>query len=101
MTSSGAPFSNVLWNLRQLGNSPASWTVFAVVLAIQLLVTLVGGPNRQPAWTWFEMMGLSNGGFLTGNVWQLVTYGFLHGSWWHVALNGVFILLIGSRIEHM
>ncbi|MCU0750474.1 MAG: rhomboid family intramembrane serine protease, partial [Akkermansiaceae bacterium] len=29
------------------------------------------------------------------------SYGFLHGSWWHVVINALFVLLIGSRIEHM
>lgn len=101
MTSSGAPFSNVARNLRQLGSSPASWTFVVLVLAIQLSVTLVGGLSRQPAWSWFEMMGLSRSGFLSGKVWQVVTYGFLHGGWWHAGLNAAFILLIGSRIEHM
>ena len=31
----------------------------------------------------------------------MITYGFLHGSWWHVGLNAMFLLLVGSRIEHM
>ena len=101
MTSSGAPFSNAARNFRQLGSSPASWTFAGLILAIQLLVSLVGGPNIQPAWSWFEGAGLSRSGFFSGQVWQLITYGFLHGGWWHAGLNAAFILLIGSRIEHM
>ena len=101
MTSSGGPFSNAARNLRQLGSSPACWTWVAFVLGIQLLVTAAGGPDRQPAWWWFETFGLSRHEVIAGKIWQIFTYGFLHGGWLHVTLNSLFLLLIGSRIEHM
>ncbi len=101
MTSSGAPFSNAARNLRQLGSSPMTWSFALIILAIELLITLVGGRDRQPAWSWYETFGLSRGEFLTGKIWQILTYGFLHGGWWHVGLNAILILLIGSRIERM
>ena len=101
MTSTGVPFSNALRNLRQLGSSPVTWSFAVVMLAVEGLVGVVGGPDRQPAWSWFETFGLSRAEFLAGKVWQILSYGFLHGGWWHVGLNAVFILLIGSRIEHM
>lgn len=101
MTSTGAPFSNAGRNLRQLGSSPASWAWVAIVLGIQALVTVAGGPDRQPAWSWFETLGLSREGVFAGKIWQVFSYGLLHGGWWHAGLNAIFILLIGSRIEHM
>ena len=101
MISSGGPFSNAARNLRQLGSSPACWTWVAVVLGIQLLVTAMGGQDRQPAWSWFEMFGLNRQAFCAGKIWQIFTYGFLHGGWLHAGLNSLFLLLIGSRIEHM
>ena len=101
MTSSGAPFSNAARNFRQILYSPVCWSFAAVILVVDLLVNLAGGKDSQPAWWWFETLGLSRGGFLGGKIWQIVTYGFLHGGWVHVGLNAVFILLIGSRIEHM
>ncbi|MES2923200.1 MAG: rhomboid family intramembrane serine protease [Verrucomicrobiota bacterium] len=101
MTSSGGPFSNVARNLRQVGSSPACWTWVAVVLGIQLLVTLAGGQDREPAWSWFETFGLNRQEVFAGKIWQVFTYGFLHGGWLHVGVNSVFLLLIGSRIEHM
>jgi membrane associated rhomboid family serine protease len=101
MTSSGAPFSNAARNLRQLYHSPASWSLAGGVLAIQLIVTLAGGQEVDPAWTWYHLLGLSRDGIFSGNIWQILTYGLLHGGWWHSGLNALFILLIGSRIEHM
>ncbi|GAA5120061.1 rhomboid family intramembrane serine protease [Luteolibacter yonseiensis] len=101
MNSSGAPFANAARNLRQLRSSPASWACVAVVLAIQLVVTAAGGPDQQPAWRWFEWFGLSRGGVLSGRIWQVFSYGLLHGGWIHVVMNSLLILLVGSRVEHM
>lgn len=70
--------------------------VAAIILSIHGAVGLAG----WPAWV-FRMFALTRNGFLAGKVWKIFTYGLLHGSWWHVSLNALFILLIGSRIEHM
>ena len=100
MTSSGAPFSHVGRSLRQIGSSPVSWAWVAVILGIQVLVMAVGGPDGQPARSWFETCGLSREGVFSGKIWQVFSYGFLHGGWWHAGLNSLFVLLVGSRIEH-
>jgi membrane associated rhomboid family serine protease len=100
MTSTGAPFSSLGRNLRQVGSSPVCWAWVAVILGIQALVMAVGGPDRQPAWGWFQMLGLSREGVFSGRIWQVFSYGFLHGGWRHAGVNALFVLLIGSRIEH-
>jgi membrane associated rhomboid family serine protease len=101
MASTGGSFSNVGRNLAQIARSPVTWAWVALILGIEVLVMAVGGHNRQPAWSWFEALGLTREGVLAGKVWQVITYGFLHGSWWHVAANALLLLLVGSRIEHM
>jgi membrane associated rhomboid family serine protease len=101
MTSSGAHFSNVARNLRQLGSSPVSWTVVGAILAVQAAVSLGGGPNEPPAWGWFMTFGLSREGIFSGKIWQIFSYGLLHGGWLHAAGNSLLVLLLGSRIEHM
>ena len=101
MTSSGAPFSNAARNLRQLGSSPVTWASVAVILTIQAAVSLAGGQDHQPAWGWYETFGLSRQGIFSGKVWQIFTYGLLHGGWLHAGGNSLLVLLIGSRIEHM
>jgi membrane associated rhomboid family serine protease len=101
MKSSGPLFSNASRNFRQIGKSPATlaWTV--AILAIQLVVTLAGGPDRQPANACFEALGLNRAGILHGGLWKIASYGFLHGGWVHAGLNALCLLLIGSRIEYM
>lgn len=100
MTSTGTPFSNLGRHLRQIGSAPVSWAWVAVILGIQALVMAAGGPDRQPAWSWFEALGLSRQGVFSGKIWQVFSYGLLHGGWWHAGLNALFVLLVGSRIEH-
>jgi membrane associated rhomboid family serine protease len=97
MNSSGGLFSNAGRNLAQLRHSPVSWMLFGTAVGIQILVDAAGGVDVQARW--YEILGLSRSGFLSGRVWQLLTHGLLHGAWWHAGLNAVFVLLIGSRIE--
>jgi membrane associated rhomboid family serine protease len=101
MTLGGSPFSDVSWHMRQLGRSPVCWVWVAVVLGIQVAVTLAGGYEVASVKQVFYTLGLSRAGMLHGYVWQLVTYGFLHGGWLHAGLNTLFLLVLGSRIEHM
>jgi membrane associated rhomboid family serine protease len=85
--------------LKQILHSPVSWAIVGVILTVQMLVAIGGGPDSL-SW-WFETLGLSRGGFLSGQVWQVFSYGWLHGGWWHAGLNALFVLVIGSRIELM
>ena len=101
MTSTGVALSNFRQNLRQIMSSPVSWAWVAVILGVQALVMAVGGPDQQPANSWFETFGLSRHGVFAGGIWQIFSYGFLHAGWWHAGLNALFVLLIGSRIEYV
>lgn len=101
MRSSGAPLDDLRHHLRQVWRSAGAWTLAVLILLIEFLMAGYGGYLAQPARHWFEVLGLSRRGFLAGEFWQIASYGFLHGGWWHAGLNAVFILLIGSRIEHM
>jgi membrane associated rhomboid family serine protease len=99
MHSSGGPMTNLARNLDQLRRSPVSWACFGLVLGIQAVVAVSGGVDRMGVY--FEALGLSRAEFLTGKIWQPLTYGLLHGAWWHAGLNALFVLLIGSRIEYI
>ncbi|MEO8614338.1 MAG: rhomboid family intramembrane serine protease [Luteolibacter sp.] len=101
MKSTGGLFSNAAHNLKQLGHSPASLSVAGIIVAIHGWVSVAGGPFKRPVWEVYEALGLTRDGVLAGKVWKILSYGFLHGSWWHVLLNALFVLLVGSRIEHI
>jgi membrane associated rhomboid family serine protease len=49
----------------------------------------------------YTHLGLTRAGIGGGKLWQLVTYAFLHGPWWHLALNAVALLLAGARVERI
>lgn len=97
MISSGGPFSNAARNLRQILRSPVSWAIVVVIMGAQAAVSF-GGGFENLGW-WFENLGLSREGVLSGKVWQVFSHGLLHGGWWHAGLNALFVLVIGSRIE--
>lgn len=93
------PFPDLRRNFSAILHAPASWAWVSVTIAIQLIVEISGG-TATLGW-WFENFGLSQEGFLAGKFWQLLSYGMLHGGWWHASLNALLMLLVGSRIEHV
>ena len=76
---------------------PATWGWVGLIVGIQTLVACAGGANQLAEL--FVNLGLSRNGFLSGRIWQVLSYGLLHGSWWHAGLNALLVLVIGSRIE--
>jgi len=99
MRCSGVYFSELRHRLQSVLSARASWSVVITLLALQILVSVAGGPERMP-WL-FHHFGLSRAGMAAGEFWQLVTYGLLHGGPIHVALNCLCIIMIGSRVEHV
>ncbi len=72
-----------------------------LVIAIHALVAAFGGPNQTPVGAWFMALGLNREGIAAGKIWQLLSYALLHGNAWHAAVNALFVLLLGSRIERI
>jgi membrane associated rhomboid family serine protease len=99
MHSSGGPLSNAARNLGQLRSATTSWTWALAVLLIHLAIEVSGGVDRMH-WL-YARLGLDRDDVLQGNFWQFLSYGLLHGNWWHAVINALFVLLVGSRIEHM
>jgi membrane associated rhomboid family serine protease len=99
MKRTGGPLSNAAHNLAKLAHSPVSWVFAVAVLLIHALVMTGGGVDALSSG--YENLGLSREGFLSGKIWQLASYGFLHGGWLHAAVNALFVLLVGSRVEDM
>lgn len=93
--------STITRNLHRPWCAPIAWAWAGLILVIQGGVALVGGPHQQPAGSWFVTLGLSHEGIYAGKLWQIFTYGLLHGGWLHAGMNAAFVILIGSRIEHV
>jgi len=86
-----------------LGLSPAVRWISGACVAV-FLIQLVSSHVRLGAGLSFGSMmqlhfGLCPPLLLSGFVWQLVTYMFLHGSWWHLLLNMLTLLMFGSAVE--
>lgn len=99
MLAPDAMLSGLRRLLEQMLRARAVWCWGAVVLLLHAAVWMSGGPEAVRFW--FERLGLSRDGFLAGGFWQIASYGFLHGAWWHVGVNVLFVLLLGSKIEHI
>ena len=85
--------------LRELSRARVAWMLVALLTAIHAAVEWLGG--YQEVADWYVIAGLSRAGLMHGYAWQLLSYGFLHGSWFHLLCNIIFLLLMGSRIEFM
>jgi membrane associated rhomboid family serine protease len=87
-------------NFERLKESRVVWLLAGVLLLIHWVTVMIAGWNRWDAGPW-EMWGLSRDFFLSGRWWQILTHAVIHGSWFHLVLNGLFLLAVGSRIEHI
>ena len=68
--------------------------LLAINLAIYFLqVTVVGGQNMLPV-LGFQAHDLSR------SWWTIGTYMFVHGGFWHIALNVYMLYVFGPRVEH-
>ncbi|MFT3991079.1 MAG: rhomboid family intramembrane serine protease [Luteolibacter sp.] len=72
--------------------------MFALILiGVHGWIECTGGVVKH--WPLYVELGLQLPAVLHGWIWQLLSYGFLHGSWSHVLLNAGCLLLVGPRLE--
>ncbi len=80
----------------------AKWTV-CVCVCVYLIQRVCDRTVFTDGYTFgyllLHVFGLCPPLLAHGFVWQVVTYMALHGSWLHLALNGLTILLFGSAVE--
>ena len=69
------------------------WLIAINVAIYFLQLTVVGAHNMLPA-LGFQADNLSR------SWWTIVTYMFVHGSFWHLALNMYTLYIFGPRVEH-
>ena len=73
--------------------TPAVQWLIALCVAIYFLQLTVVGANDMIALLGFQAREL------TARWWTAVTYMFVHGGFWHVALNMYMLFLFGPRVE--
>ncbi|MEP7346285.1 MAG: rhomboid family intramembrane serine protease, partial [Gemmatimonadaceae bacterium] len=69
------------------------WLIAINVAIFFLQLTVVGSTNMQVA-LGFDAQHLAT------SWWTVVTYMFVHGGFWHLALNMYTLFLFGPRVEH-
>lgn len=99
MNFPGAPFATASRNLVKLRNSPVTWIWAVSLVLMHVLLDSLGGVTREPGVSIVEHFGLNREGILSGHLWEVFTYGFIHGSWAHLFFNVMLILMLGSLIE--
>ena len=68
----------------------------AAVFFAMILLKIVMGEN----FGWFlYILGLNPSWVMHGAIWQFVTYMFLHGGLWHLALNMLWVWMFGCSLE--
>jgi membrane associated rhomboid family serine protease len=77
---------------------PTTQTLILLNLAAYLLQTLTGNQLIGP----FALWTFGGGGMPSNfHLWQLVTYGFLHGNFTHLFFNMLALYMFGSDIERL
>jgi len=84
-----------------LGLDRFRWSAISILAAAVLGVFILQSIETTFLHTNFlaNYGALSIDGLRHGSVWQLVTYVFLHGSFWQVAMNILCLLLIGLPLQ--
>jgi membrane associated rhomboid family serine protease len=77
--------------------TPATFGLLAINLCVFIVQTRLLSPHTQ---FWFnDNFPLSLDGLRAGHLWQLLTYQFLHGGWFHIFANSWAIFVFGRVVE--
>ena len=77
---------------------PAIKIILGVMVAIQVLMTVLQPSQANWVIGTFGLVLFWNGEFLPDRLYSLFTYAFLHGGWLHLLFNGLWIATLGSQI---
>lgn len=77
----------------------APLVVILALMAVHFVVELFSAPESMSSI--YQFLGLQWSTFKDGRLWQIWTYGFLHGGALHLGVNAAGVLMIGSRVEQI
>ena len=95
----GVDFSEMAHRWHRLTQARWPWLIAALILGIHGVVAWAGGP--QALAPWYLALGLRREAVLSGQVWQVLSYAWLHGSWPHALINALCVLVLGGRVEQI
>lgn len=73
--------------------------LLVLIVSVHWAVERAGGPNY--VFDLYKQLGLTWTDFKSGKVWQVFTYGLLHGNWLHLTVNVLMFWLVGGRVIHI
>src|SRR5579859_65948 len=75
-------------------------TLIGINAGIYLFMVLLGALRHQEINVWlFNTFALTSRDVVHGHIYQLVTYGFLHGGFLHLLFNMLMLWMFGSMLE--
>ncbi|GFE79397.1 rhomboid family intramembrane serine protease [Steroidobacter agaridevorans] len=83
--------------------TPLNRALILINVVVFVLQSLTGGPEASMINALFGLWPPQAGqfGYPEFHVWQLLTYGFLHGGWAHLFFNMFALFMFGSDIERL
>ncbi len=88
------------YNFTSLSRTRAPVAVVLGLVVIHALIVLLSG-TPDKLYAVYDFLGLHWQNFKKGWVWQVWTYALLHGGGFHLGVNALGIVLLGSRVEHI
>lgn len=90
-------FPDLRWHALRLWQSPVTWGICLLLAGVQLW-SMVQAEQDLALYT---RLGLSREGIRSFALWQWVSHAVVHVSWLHWGMNGLLLLVLGSRMETM
>lgn len=83
--------------MNKLKNPTATWVIFLICVLIQMAIAFFGSESQSETAILFGAYYKSF--IMAGEYWRLLTCGFVHVSIFHLLMNGMSLLNIGSAYE--
>ncbi|MFV0415943.1 MAG: rhomboid family intramembrane serine protease [Chthoniobacterales bacterium] len=85
--------------IRQRPMTAAIVLICTIVFFIEAFILAAGGPLAEHVF--FTVFALNYQGLMSGRIWTLVTYMFLHGNLMHLLFNMVTLWFVGAEMERI
>lgn len=87
--------------MRQPAYGRTIWHTVTVRLLLINLAVFIAQELFAKVFPWDEYFGLSFAGLRRGYIWQLLTFQFLHGGFYHIIFNSIALFTVGLAVEQL